>query len=144
MRKGRASIPHQIYFVTSATVARQRFFINFKAGCAAARCFEDKAVLGDATLLAWVLMPDHAHWLIQLGDTHMLDQVMNRIKSSSARRVNRVLNRIGQLWQKTYYDHAVREEEDLKGLARYMIANPLRANLVQHIYDYPFWNAVWV
>lgn len=48
------------------------------------------------------------------------------------------------LWQANYYDHAVRQEEDLHKMARYMVANPLRANLVSHIGDYPLWDAVWL
>jgi putative transposase len=125
-------------------VDRQKFFTDFNAGCAAARCFEDTAILGDAKMLAWVLMPDHAHWLIHLGDKHTLDQVMNRIKSSSARMANRALKRQGKLWQAAYYDHAVREDEDLRKLARYLVANPMRAGISRQIHDYPFWNAVWV
>ncbi len=89
-------------------------------------------------------MPDHAHWLIQLGEKDTLSQVINRIKSSSARLANHSLDRQGKLWQAAYYDHAVRAEEDLRNMARYIVANPLRAGLVQRIHDYPFWNAVWV
>lgn len=144
LRKGRASLPGHVYFVTSTTLERRRFFVDFKAGCAAARCFEDSAVLGDANMLSWVLMPDHAHWLVQLGKKHTLDLVINRIKSSSARSANRVLGRRGKLWQAAYYDHAVREEEDLRNLARYIVLNPKRADIVERIHDYPFWNAVWV
>ena len=43
-----------------------------------------------------------------------------------------------------YYDHAIRKEEDIKGLAHYIIANPLRAGLVTNINDYPHWDAVWM
>ena len=138
------SLPNHVYLVTSATEKRQLFFIDFKVGCAAARCFEDVVIIGDAKILAWVLMPDHAHWLIQLGKRYTLVQVMNRMKSSSARLANRALGRRGKLWQAAYYDHAVREEEDLRNLARYIVLNPVRAGLIQRIYDYPFWNAVWV
>jgi putative transposase len=100
--------------------------------------------LGDARMLAWVLMPDHAHWLIHLGDTDPLCLVVNRVKSASARLTNRVLSRKGALWDAAYHDHALRTDEDLRGVARYIIANPLRAGLVQNICDYPFWNAIWI
>lgn len=144
LRRGRASLANHVYLVTSATIGRQCFFSDFQAGCAAARCFEKSALLGDARMLAWVLMPDHAHWLVQLGEDDPLSLVVNRIKSASARMANLVLQRRGALWEPAYHDHCLRREEDLRSVARYMIANPLRAGLARWVGDYPFWNAVWV
>lgn len=89
LRKGRVSLPNQLYLITATTLDRQCFFHEFYAGCAAARCFEDNSILGDALMLAWVLMPDHAHWLIGLGKQDNLSLVVNRLKSSSARLANR-------------------------------------------------------
>ena len=42
------------------------------------------------------------------------------------------------LWQKGYYEHVLREDEDSKEIAHYIIANPVRAGLVQSPDDYPF------
>jgi REP element-mobilizing transposase RayT len=95
-------------------------------------------------MLAWVLMPDHAHWLIQLGEADNLDALVRRLKSASARGANRMLRRNGVLWARAFHDHALRAQEDLLRSARYVIANPVRAGLVERVGDYPFWNAVWV
>jgi len=143
LRRGRCSLPRHVYLVTTATLDRQEFFSDFHAGCAAVRQFVNPRILGDACLPAWVLMPDHAHWLLQLGDRDRLAVVVNRMKSASARGANRVIGRQGGLWQPAYHDHALRKEQDLKGVARYIIANPLRAGLVRKVGDYPFWNACW-
>ena len=144
LRKGRVSIANGIYLVTATTVERSKIFENFHAACAASQCFEDKAVLGDAAMLAWVLMPDHAHWLIGLGEHDALSVVINRIKSASARHANKVLERKGALWSKTFHDHALRVEDDLQDTARYVVANPLRAGVVKSLGEYPFWNAIWL
>ncbi len=144
LRKGRVSLPNHIYSITTTTLNRQRFFDDFIAGCAAARCFENTIILGDAKMLAWVLMPDHAHWLVGLGKQDSLSIVVNRLKSSSSRLANKILGRRGILWEPGYYDHALRAEEELLDTARYIIANPLRAGLVKRVGDYPFWNAIWV
>jgi REP element-mobilizing transposase RayT len=144
LRKGRASLSNHAYLITATTLNRQCFFDEFNASCAAARCFENDKVLGDARMLAWVLMPDHAHWLVGLGMQDNLSIVANRLKSSSSRLANRALDRRGTLWEPAYHDHALRAEEDLLNIARYIITNPLRAGLVQRIGDYPFWNAIWV
>jgi putative transposase len=144
LRHGRASHPHQAYHVTVATCRRFPVFDDFVAGCAAARSFTDQASLGDATLMAWVLMPDHAHWLLQLGERDTLARVIGRMKACSAREVNRATARSGSLWERAYHDHAVRKEEDLEAIARYIVANPLRAGLTASIRDYPFWDAIWL
>ena len=144
LRKGRVSMSNGVYLVTATTIERARVFENFHAACAASQCFEDKAVLGEAIMLAWVLMPDHAHWLIELGERDALSAVINRIKSASARHANRVLEKNGALWSKAFHDHALRAEDDLADTARYIVANPLRARLVKSLGDYPFWNAIWL
>ncbi len=119
-------------------------FASFNAACAAAACFTDAASLGDARLLAWVLMPDHVHWLLQLGERDRLPLVVDRMKACSARAVNRATGRRGPLWARAYHDHALRGDEDLAATARYIVANPVRAGLVKRVGDYPFWNAVWL
>ncbi len=144
LRKGRVSIANGVYLVTTTTIERLKLFEDFGAGCAAARCFEDVRLLGNAKMLAWVLMPDHVHWLLQLGERDELSTVANRLKSASARHVNRALRRTGEVWAKAFHDHALRSEDDLQDMARYVVANPLRARLVERIGDYPFWNAVWL
>jgi REP element-mobilizing transposase RayT len=98
---------------------------------------------GLAQSQAWVVMPDHLHWLITLR-TGTISRLMQRIKGRSAISINRALGNHGQLWQKGFHDRAIREEEDLQAIARYVVANPLRANLVDKIGDYPLWDAIWL
>ena len=98
---------------------------------------------GLATSLAWVVMPDHFHWLISL-EKGALDNLMCRAKSLSTRAINQSTGQTGRRWQQGYHDHALRRDEDIKQMARYVIANPLRAGLVQRVGDYPLWDAIWV
>lgn len=144
LRNGRASICNTAYLITTTTQNREPLFSHFPAACSAARCFDDAALLRESGMLAWVLMPDHAHWLLQLGEADNLGDVIGRLKSASSRHTNRTLNRTGSLWSKAFHDHALREEEDLQAVARYIVANPLRAGLAKRIGDYPFWNAIWL
>ena len=99
---------------------------------------------GQCQTLAWVLMPDHLHWLIVLRDTD-LSTLVGRMKQAASRKINRLLDQQGQVvWQQGYYDRMLRQEEDIVGVARYIVANPLRAGLVSRIGDYPYWDAVWL
>ena len=144
LRRGRVTLRNGIYLVTAATHQRIALFRDFCAARTASQCFEDRLVLGDANMLAWVLMPDHAHWLIQLGATTPLGICIGRIKSASSRGVNRACRRKGCVWAPAFHDHALRADEDVEAAARYLVANPLRAGLVERIGDYPYWNAVWI
>jgi REP element-mobilizing transposase RayT len=145
LRKGRYSEERRAYFVTTVLAGRERrLFEDF----ACARCVvaEMRALHDDGAVasMAWVVMPDHVHWLFQLGEGSDLSVVMKRFKARSARRVNQHISRQGVLWQKSFYDHALRKDEDLRDVARYIVANPLRAGLVGHIGDYPLWDAMWL
>jgi putative transposase len=144
LRRGRADVVQQIYHVTVTTRGRNPVFAGYEAACAASRAFETPAFLGDAHLLAWVLMPDHAHWLLQLGACDSLVTVVARLKSASARYTNRSLRTQGSLWSRAFHDHALRRDEDVVATARYIIANPVRAGLVERMGDYPFWNTAWL
>ncbi|MGB7814803.1 MAG: hypothetical protein WBL28_00460 [Methylotenera sp.] len=48
------------------------------------------------------------------------------------------------IWQPGFYDHAIRKDEDIVAIARYIIANPIRAGLVKRVGDHPHWDAVWL
>lgn len=144
LRRGRISLPQHVYHITTTTKNRQRIFENYHAACIAARCLEDPALLKNSQMLVWVLMPDHMHFLVQLGDDDKLDALVNRLKSAISRHVNRHLGRSEALWAAGYYDHAVRNDESLTKTAEYIVNNPLRAELVSEIGDYSFWNQVWL
>src|SRR5690606_13253277 len=124
LRVGRVSTPGHAYLITTTTRFRRPFFKDSFAAWAACRCFETRALLRDARMLAWVLMPDHAHWLMQLGHRDRLECVVARLKSASARETNQVLRRRGAVWDKSFHDRAVRSDQELARLARYVVANP--------------------
>jgi len=94
-------------------------------------------VEGRAETLCYMLMPDHLHWLLVLHQGK-LSEAVKLLKGRTA-------HAIGQpVWQANYFDHAVRQDEDLRKIARYIVANPLRAKLVERIGDYSLWDAVWL
>jgi REP element-mobilizing transposase RayT len=142
-RKGRGSEPGQAYLVTTATENREPLFSDWRIGRICVRELRVLHQFGVATSLAWVLMPDHLHWLLTVHYTP-LDYVMKRLKARSALMINRTLGRKGPVWQRGFRDHPVRQEQDLAGIGRYIVANPLRAGLVTQIGDYPLWDAAWL
>ena len=144
LRRHRIDIPGGIYLITTTTQKRQKLFSDFTCASAMARQFVRADLLHGIELLAWVLMPDHVHWLIQMQNNTSLSEWASRMKSGSARHFNRITGHTGPVWARAFHDHALRTNEDVKSLACYIIANPLRAGLAENIGDYPFWNAVWL
>ena len=144
LAKGRYSESNQIYFITTVVNKRKKIFIKL-ALCRTLilnmKKIEDEGLIES---FSWVVMPDHLHWLIKVNDGHDLAEIMKKFKGRSALEINRALGRQGTFWQHGYYDHALRKEEDIKQVARYIVANPLRAGLVDKIKMYPYWDAKWV
>ena len=141
LRSGRWSEVDRIYLVTTATRDREPWFSDFHLGRHLVKALRNES--GFAETLAYVVMPDHMHWLMRLRQGSMSHVVAN-VKAASAYAINRHLGRTGSLWQRGFYDHALRREEDLRAMARYIVANPLRAGLVENIGQYSLWDAIWL
>ncbi len=143
LRSGRCSERGRLYLITTVTRQRRALFAHWDAACACSRVLHAAPAESAITSLAWVVMPDHVHWLFSLDDG-ALDRVMQRFKSRAARAVNSHLGMTGGIWQPGYHDHAVRSEEHVRDLARYVVANPVRAGLARRVGEYPFWDAAWL
>ncbi|PVE08416.1 transposase [Limnohabitans sp. Rim28] len=138
LRSGRYSQSGQVYMITVVTAERRRIFEHFSAARTLIGHLKTENDLQRASTLAFVVMPDHLHWLMQLGEGATLSQVVRGVKSLTSHRLGY------PIWQRGYHDRAVRHEEDLKAMSRYIIANPIRAGLVSSVGDYPHWDAVWL
>lgn len=64
--------------------------------------------------------------------------IMQSIKGFSAREANKILNRKGSFWQSESYDHIVRDEDELGKIIKYVIYNPVKANLVEKWEDWKY------
>ncbi len=142
--KGRISETNRVYHITVCTENRLPWFLNIDCGRLVVKQMRLLEQQQSVWSLAWVVMPDHVHWLFQLGYMQSLSQTIKTFKGRTAIELNRYLQRRGALWQRGFHDHALRQEDDMKQIARYIITNPLRAGLVEHIGDYPLWDAVWL
>lgn len=98
----------------------------------------------DSEWLSWVLMPDHFHGLLKLGQSESLSNVIGRFKGRAAREVNRCREQTSPVWQKSFHDHALRQDEDIRDVARYIIGNPIRAGIVDNVGGYSHWDSVWL
>ncbi|GAA6134619.1 transposase [Oceaniserpentilla sp. 4NH20-0058] len=143
LRKGRVSEPNREYFITFTCNDRKPLFSNHQLAHAFCKMINLNELQCDCLWATWVLMPNHFHGLLQLQKNN-LAQVVGKLKGASARKINQHLQISGPVWQPSFYDRALRTEDNRKDIARYIIANPLRANLVASIKDYPYWNSIYL
>ena len=143
LRKGRISAIGQDYFITCVVGDRKPVFVDFNLCRSLVKEMMHLEAGGMLTWLAWVIMPDHLHGLVTL-ENGSLSQSIKLLKGRTARKINAILGTGSPLWQPGFYDRALRKEEDRVALARYIVANPLRAGLVGNIGDYPHWDSVWL
>ncbi|MGI8561844.1 MAG: REP-associated tyrosine transposase [Luteimonas sp.] len=144
LRRGRCSMVAQPYLVTTICRNRHPWFRAFPCAVAVAAVLHETKLWRDSRLLCWVLMPDHLHVLVELGASEPLSKLMQRVKAVTARAANLASTRQGPIWMTGFHDRALRRHEDARAVARYVIANPLRAGLADSIGDYPYWDAAWI
>src|SRR5688572_4887637 len=125
LRKGRRSLPTHTYLVTTTTCSRNPLFADFDRASLTAAILADAHLWRGSTLLCWVLMPDHWHGIVELSHDESLEQLMRRMKAVTAAAINHSERRVGSVWAAGFHDHALRYEEDLVGIARYVVANPV-------------------
>ena len=83
-----------------------------------------------------VLLDAHVHLLLGLSGLSDLMSTVGAWKSRcSLLRRRRGLSK--RFWQRSFYDHALRREEDLLVVTRYILENPIRAGLVESAIEYP-------
>ena len=92
---------------------RQRLFGDLRLG----RIVVDEILRSDkeggSRTLAFVVMPDHLHWLMELIAHTSVESLVGRIKGRSASRINRERRRRGPVWQAGFHDHALRTDESI-------------------------------
>ncbi len=91
-------------------------------------------------LVAWVVMPNHFHAVVELW-TMPLGALLKAWKGVSARAVNRALGRRGQLWQEDYWDRYLRDEAHFGKARRYIETNPVKAGLARESAVWPWSSA---
>ena len=82
----------------------------------------------------FIVMPDHIHGILILNDRAglgpaptALPELVRQLKSFSSRRINQLRGTPGApLWQRGYYEHVIRNQDDFDAAAEYILTNPTR------------------
>ncbi len=81
-------------------------------------------------LLAWCVMPNHVHAVVQPLKGHTLPEILKSWKGFIGKEASRLLGLHGEFWQPEYYDHLIRDSDDLAHAIRYVEKNPAKAGLL--------------
>jgi putative transposase len=120
--------PGNIYFVTTVTHERSPILLlEHDLLWDALSRFRTRF---DYELLAWVILPDHAHLLIDPKKQN-LSAIVQRIKMSFAKRfmLRKGMPR-AKVWQSRFWDHIIRDESDMRRHIDYIHYNPVKHGFV--------------
>jgi len=133
----RCYIGLQRYFLTICTRHRQALFMEATDVDAVVARLQSTADRRRFAVVVYCVMPDHLHMLLEaLSDDADLREFVRIFKQCTSFDWKR---RVGDaLWQRSYFDRVLRADEDILSVARYILANPVRAGLVREPMDYPY------
>jgi putative transposase len=80
-------------------------------------------------LISSVIMPNYVHAIFVQRAEHPLEALLHSLKRFSARKINSLLGRSGNPWQRDYFNRLVRDENHFANCLRYIRRNPEKARL---------------
>jgi REP element-mobilizing transposase RayT len=131
-RTARIDAPGALHHVIIRGIERRKIFLDDRDYADFLDRLADLIPATNTTCLAWVLMTNHAHFLLRSGPDG-LSGFMRRLLTGYAVKFNRRHKRHGQLFQNRYKSILCQEDIYLKELLRYIHLNPLRVGMVECI-----------
>lgn len=129
--------PGVAYHITIGTSQKQNIFTNPVTNQQIINVLKNSSALYGYHLIAYCLMPDHLHILIQAGENPKdLREFVRGFKSYCSIATRSVATPVAtktnmKMWQRGFYEHILRKEENIADIAEYILNNPVRKGLVQ-------------
>jgi len=92
-------------------------------------------------MAAWVVMPNHVHFLFTPLGGHSLSRLMQSLKTWTAQEANKLLQREGRFWMPDYFDRYIRDARHFDDVVAYIENNPVKAGLCRQPSDWRFSSA---
>lgn len=144
-------VPGGTYFFTAVTYSRRCFLTDDLARPLLRQAIDTIREKYPFEIVAWVLLPNHMHtvWTLPRGDCdysvrwarikeEFTEQWLAAGGWEGAR--NRSRRRRGEraVWQRRFWEHTVRDEEDLERCVDYVHWNPVKHGHVPRVADWPW------
>lgn len=124
-----------VFFITRGTHQRHAWFrLHPTLSVQSVELLRRLAQARGSILYAWCVLPDHVHVLLE--DDELIDFV--RLFKGRMTPASRSLEPKRHLWQRSFFDHALRQEESVYRIALYIWENPVRAGIVEEPHEYPW------
>ncbi|MCR4304155.1 MAG: transposase [Gallionella sp.] len=146
----RANIPGATYFFTVITYRRQALLTDPHCRESLRNAIDKVRLKMPFEIVAWVLMPDHLHavWQLPQNDRDfslrcsLIKQHVTRDCAAWLPRQNLSASRDkrgeGNLWQRRFREHLIRDETDLSRHLDYIHYNPVKHDYVSNAADWPY------
>jgi REP element-mobilizing transposase RayT len=138
LRRGRASIENAACFITTRTAGQRPILTDRENAQIVVDGLNWLREQDRIWLLGYVVMPDHVHVVMVMRGEHRLPMAMRTWKGVTSRHISRRTGIRAPIWQDGYYDHMVRNDEDLRECLAYLHYNPVRRGLARNPEEYEF------
>ena len=128
--------PGRVYFVTSVTYCRAPLLIDhFSIFWEAVERSLDRVRF---EIIAWVVLPEHFHMILDPKDND-LSGILRRLKLSFANQFYRQQDHSqGAIWQRRFWDHIIRDQEDMNRHIDYVHYNPVKHGLTENPHQWRY------
>ncbi len=150
-RYRRADTPGGTYFFTVVTYRRREILTIPESRAILREVLNTVKQRHPFTIDAWVLLPDHLHsiWTLPAGDKDYAKR-WGMIKSGFSKQAKnlfhreewmnetKIKRRESTIWQRRYWEHQIRNEDDYRKHMDYLHINPVKHGLVKRVVDWPY------
>ena len=136
-RLDRVFYSHPLYFVTFNTWKHAKILAN-EAVFNAFVAYGEKNVLGGRAIGRFVIMPDHVHLFVRIGQNNKLSNFIRMLRQKLTKVLRDDIGYDGIVWQPGFFDHILRSSESYSEKWKYVYDNPVRKKLVQMSEDWPW------
>jgi len=144
-------VPGGTYFFTVVTHGRRRFLTDELSRKHLREAMNEEFAIRPVEMVAIVLLPDHLHaiWTLPEGDSgyslrwKRIKELFTRSYlagggTEGARSASRLKHDERAVWQRRFWEHSVRDEDDFKRCLHYVHYNPVKHGLVSLPSEYPW------
>ncbi len=94
-------------------------------------------------LYAYTVMSNHVHVVFKHLQANFdvelpVTKIMQKIKSFTGKEANKIIGKSGRFWETESYDRLIRNDDELFNVIKYVINNPVKAELVEDWKAWPY------
>ena len=135
-RLRRYPLPGHAYFITNVTYSRKRILLDHVN--LLMQSFKDIEQRSRYDMIAWVILPDHFHVIIDPLEQN-ISSILQRVKMSFGSLYRQHVHiKSGRVWQHRFWDHIIRNNDDMNRHIDYIHYNPVKHGYAEKPFDWRY------